>query len=462
VPEVQIRDAKTGDCIYKIRIEEKFFIRPETRFSFSSDSQRILIGSEQPGVRDIGGCEWLTYPDIRPEQLLTSAFCSDGTWVGHAFGKEGHSIWKFFDTDSNQVMEMLREDGYEIPSSGQYAAGRRMPTPHRPSAISNDGKQIATCTEYPLRIAIVDATTGGVAFADPRTATAAGSGLPEAMAWSVNNQWLAIGAVGDNGQIEIWDPKAIKDRSEKYEVRKRIQTTALSPDGQWFASGSEDGIIKVTHTARYANSLLTLQGHDSAIQAIVFSPSARMLATQCAFNVKIWNIEAAGECVYKFTAGQIDLRLHTVYNWPMTFSPDNSQFAFRQGENVIEVHDLTEKSMYELEWEHISSLVFLPDGRSLAVGNWHGNGKVWDLQTKDAQEWKFKSHGRLIANACSSDGKMLAKAISSGNIYIWQPGAESCLLKLKTEWGVGQLSFSPETRSLITEHGRLIRNTGRP
>ncbi|KAH7194010.1 WD40-repeat-containing domain protein [Fusarium flagelliforme] len=140
----------------------------------------------------------------------------------------------------------------------------------------------------------------------------------------------------------------------------------------------------------------------------------------------------------------------------MTFSPDNFQFAFRQGENIIEVQDLTEKSMYELEWEHVSSLAFLTDGRSLAAGNWHGHVKVWDLQTKDAQEWKFKSHGRILAIACSSDGKLLAKASSSGNIYIWQRGAESCLLKLKTEWGVGQLSFSPDTRSLITEHGRLI------
>ncbi|CAG7565872.1 unnamed protein product [Fusarium equiseti] len=395
-PEFQIRDAKTGDCIHTIRIEEKLLIRPETRrFSFSSDSQRILIGSEQPGVRDIGGCKWLTYADIRPKQLLTSAFCSDGTWVGHAFGKDSHSIWKFSDTDCNQVMEMLREDG--------------------PSAISNDGKQIATCTEYPLRLAIVDATTGEVAFADPRTMNAAGNGLPMAMAWSADNQWLAVGANGGNGQIRIWDPKAIKDSSGKEEFRKRIKTMALSLDGQRFPSGSEDGIIEVMHTARPANTLFTLQGHDSAIKAVVFSPSARMLATQY-----------------------------------------NSQFAFRQGENTIEVHDLKEKSMYELKWKHVSSLVFLPDGRSLAAVNWHDNVKVWDLQTKDAQEWMFKSHGQVLAIACSSDRKLLAYTISSGEIYIWQLGAEGCFLKLETEWMVDQLSFSPDSRSFITEHGRLI------
>jgi hypothetical protein len=62
---------------------------------------------------------------------------------------------------------MLKEDGYGLPPSGQYAAGRPMPTPQRPLAISNDGKQIATCTKYPFHIAIVDATTSKVALADP-------------------------------------------------------------------------------------------------------------------------------------------------------------------------------------------------------------------------------------------------------------------------------------------------------
>jgi hypothetical protein len=62
---------------------------------------------------------------------------------------------------------------------------------------------------------------------------------------------------------------------------------------------------------------------------MVFSPLGRILVTQYAFNVKIWNIKAARECVYTFNAGQIDLQLNTVFNWPMAFSLDNLQFAFR-------------------------------------------------------------------------------------------------------------------------------------
>ncbi|KAF5700770.1 het-E-1 heterokaryon incompatibility protein [Fusarium globosum] len=455
-PRVQIRNAKTGDCIYSIAVQQRLPIGPEIRFSFSSDSQRILLGSEQPGIRDIVGCEWTNYPEIHPERLLTSAFSSEGTWVGHAFGEHGHSIWTFSESDSHRVVDLLRDDGYALPSSGQYPAGRPLPTPQRPSAISNDGKQIATCTEYPFRLALADTTTGAVAFAHPRTATGAGNGLPMVMAWSTDSQWLAVGGVGDNGQIGIWDPKAIKDGSGTDEIRKRIKSMAFSTDGQRFASGSEDGIIEIKDTPRLGDCLFTIQGHDSPVYAIVFSSSGNMLATQCAFLVKIWNIEASGECVHTFQAGQIDLRLAITCHWSMEFSKDDSKFAFSQGENAIEVHDLVDQSMHELELEYVSCLVFSPDGLSLAAGDMHGNAKVWDLRTKDAPKWIFQSDGSSLAIAYSSDGKILAQTTSTGEISVWQIATEKRLLKLKTEWQIEQLSFSPDDRSFMTDHGRLM------
>jgi WD40 repeat protein len=101
-------------------------------------------------------------------------------------------------------------------------------------------------------------------------------------------------------------------------------------------------------------------------------------------------------------------------------------------------------------------MVFLPSGRFLAAGNMHGNVKVWDLQTKDAEERKFKSNGWSVGIACSSDGQLLAHSTSTGEIYLWDLGSESCLLKLKTEWKVGELSFSSDGRSLMTDHGGLV------
>jgi WD40 repeat protein len=78
------------------------------------------------------------------------------------------------------------------------------------------------------------------------------------------------------------------------------------------------------------------------------------------------------------------------------------------------------------------------------------------LRTNDAQKRIFESDGWSLAIAYSSDGKLLAHATSTGEISLWQIAAENCLLKLKTEWQMEQLSFSPDNRSLMTDHGRLI------
>ncbi|QGI82569.1 hypothetical protein CEK25_009298 [Fusarium fujikuroi] len=120
------------------------------------------------------------------------------------------------------------------------------------------------------------------------------------------------------------------------------------------------------------------------------------------------------------------------------------------GENAIEVHDLADQIIHKLELEYASCLEFSPDGLSLAAGDMHGNVEVWDLRTKDAPKWIFN----LMAHHLPLPIHLMKREVS-----LWQIATESCLLKLKTERQIEQLSFSPDNRSLMTEHGRLIPDT---
>ncbi|CEI67695.1 Vegetative incompatibility protein HET-E-1 [Fusarium venenatum] len=453
--KVRILDAKTGDCIYDFTLEQGRAppIKQQNRFSFSSNSQRILVGSGKVAIRDIVKGSWITEDQISPGRLLTSAFSSDGTWVGHAYGEHGHSIWRISDSGVELKFEILREDGLGLPALGQYVIP--LPSWNRPSAFSGDGKQVATCTQYPYRIAIIEASTGDTSFADARDSADAALGLPKAMAWSNDSQWLAVGGVEGNGEITIWDSKAIKNGSKENQIRKRIRTMALSTDGQRFATGSEDGVVEIQDMARPGNNVLTLKGHDSIIHGIVFSPSGDMLATQCSYHVKIWNIKVAGECVHTFKVGPIDIQMISVSFWPMAFSADDYQFAFTKGEEIVELHDLTNQSMSELQMENVSCLVFSPDGLSLAAGDQVGKIRICDLQTKDIQEHKSGSHQSSHAIAYSSNGKLLAYATTTGEIYVWEMPAAKGIFKLQTGLQIAQLLFSPDGRSLMTERGRL-------
>ncbi|EMT72371.1 Vegetative incompatibility protein HET-E-1 [Fusarium odoratissimum] len=271
---IRIWDVATGVCLQTINSP---YVEVHA-VAFSSDSSCLASASENCTIEfwDTKSKEFIKSQtvDTRGTVIIGLLFSPDGEWL---------ASWSC--EPKVQIRNAKTGDCiYSITVEQQL-----------PIAISNDGTQVATCTEYPFRLAIIDATTGAVAYANPRTATGAGSGLPMTMAWSADRQWLAVGGVGANGQIGIWDPKAIKDGSETNEIGKRIQAMAFSTDGQRFASGSEDGIIEIVDMARPGNSSLTLEGHDSSVYAIIFSPSGKMLATQCAFLVKIWNIEASGD-----------------------------------------------------------------------------------------------------------------------------------------------------------------------
>lgn len=346
---------------------------------------------------------------------------------------------------------MLKDEGYGLPPSGQHPVDRPFPSSERPSAFSGDGKQIATCTQYPFRIAIIETATGEVAYADARSsADADEEGGPRAMAWSANSQWLAVGGVDGNGEITIWDPKAIKNNSKGNGTPKRTHIMELSADGQRLATGSEDRIVEIRDMARPGNNVLILDGHDSIVEGLVFSPSGNMLATQCAFQVKIWNIKAAGECVKTFKTGAIDLPSWRIFR-PMAFSADDSYFTFRNADGIVELQNLTDQIMSKLEISSVSCLVFSPDSRTLAAGDQAGKIRICDLHTKDIQEHESGSSQYPHAIAFSSDGKLLAFATTAWEIHVWEMPAAKGVFKLQLSFLITQLSFTPDGGSLMTE-----------
>ena len=68
-----------------------------------------------------------------------------------------------------------------------------------------------------------------------------------------------------------------------------VNALALSPDGRFLVSGSEDVTLKIWDTAT-GNVLRTLSGHDQPVLAAAISPDGRQVASGGADpTVRVWD-----------------------------------------------------------------------------------------------------------------------------------------------------------------------------
>jgi WD40 repeat protein len=71
-------------------------------------------------------------------------------------------------------------------------------------------------------------------------------------------------------------------------------------------------------------------------------------------------------------------------------------------------------------YNSVISVVFSPDGQSLASGSWDGMINIWDVATGQVKTTLSGHEDYVHSVAFSSDGQTLASASEDDTIAIWQ------------------------------------------
>jgi WD40 repeat protein len=333
-------------------------------------------------------------------------------------------------------------------------------------AYAPDGKTLASVRGRTIRL--WDAGTGKELFTDLGGHQAGVA----AVAVSPDGQWVASG--GED--IRLWEAGTGK-LLRTIPLRGPVSALAFAPDGKTLAATGRERSVRLWDVAS-GKQVKEFQGQRLMLCGLAFSPDSKLLAAgDVQSTIRIWEV-ATGRQLHA-----LDLQSGTE-SLSFAFSPDNRTLAcagawndssfLPQGVFVIQGVRMTRKEgNFVLRWDvatgkevrrygplpdKLRSVVFSPDGNTLAAASVAGKICLWEAATGQ-ERLHITAHPKHqdVPFGCSPglvfspDGKRLVSASTDGTVRFWDPRTAKEQGRIQgPDGGFLALAFARDGKTLVT------------
>lgn len=277
-------------------------------------------------------------------------------------------------------------------------------------------------------------------------------GASLSLAWSPDGARFASG--GDDGTLKIWalQAKSLAFRRLGESPGTALRALSISANGKFVAAGSEDGTVFVwsLETQSLAGNPFRLR--PGTIQSLAWHPTEPLLASGDAGGLVALTRWPEGRPVGKQGT-------HGDRVWNLRWLSDGETLVSASWDHTVGLW--TKKGERKAQWEghgdYVQGLAVSPDGKTVATGAVDGKIWLWDVASgASVHRWEGHGPGERVAVGAldySPDGKWIVSGGNDGMVMLWNAATgERIQTWAGHEGEVETVAFSPEG-SLIASAG---------
>jgi WD40 repeat protein/DNA-binding SARP family transcriptional activator len=462
-PGIALLDARTLEVVrvlpFDARVGGASNSAASNPFGIAPDDKTAFYAYTIPRPDQSDGPAYLDYWDVASRKLTTIPLGSDGL-LGAAFVAAGTRIVTVTDTQiaTWDARTLRRLDAASQPVRQQAGV----------AGISPDGRTVAIGTSFGS-VSFVDVASGQLT-----PGTAAHSAAVQQFAFSPDGRVLA--SMGADARVIVWNPSKGQSIETLTGHGGPVTGAAFSRDGRTLFTVSTDGAIfewDLGVDRRFGQPLTTMAkpprlGFDaqqvppplavspdgSAFAARAGASTVGIYSTSTLQRLQTFSVEAGGDVIgLAWSAGgelAVTGNSGHVQLWDVKRAPRLTRVL--RGLRSVNKQP-----------EAVTTVAFSPDGRFVAAGDINhvpgygrfrlGTVAVWDASGR--RLWMATNHvGWITTVVFSPDGASLAAVREDGTVMLYDARTGRLERRLHTEGATGltfeTAAFAPDARTLAT------------
>lgn len=233
------------------------------------------------------------------------------------------------------------------------------------------------------------------------------------------------------------------------ETFSNINGVALSPDGQFLATGHFEGEVKLWKVAD-GKLLFCGLGHTSTVWSVAFSPDGHLLAS-ASFDrsIRLWDLRTQKL--------QSTLQGHQDWVWSVSFSLDGKLLASGSRDRTLKLWDIATGACLQTYLGHtdmVTTVAFSASG-ILASGSADQTIRLWQVTTGQCDRILHGHRDRLSSLSFSPDAQTLASS-DSQTLHLWDIPTGTCRQTFDSLTSVWSIAWSPDNQTLAIGNGQTL------